>query len=239
MVSTNAEAMARARAGDPGRLWVTAVSQSGGRGRQGRTWVSEPGNLYASALLVDPAPIERVGTLPLVVALAVHDALLPDFAAFPGRLKIKWPNDILIDGAKVNGVLIESERLSDGRLAVVAGIGVNVVSHPGSTPYPATDLREAGVTTTPDAVIARLAAALAARLDEWRAGEGFSPMRQAWKQAARGFGEDVVLRLAGGDVRGTFEDLDEEGYLCLATPTGRRRISAGDLFFNPESGTMT
>ncbi|MFZ1679809.1 MAG: biotin--[acetyl-CoA-carboxylase] ligase, partial [Rhizobiaceae bacterium] len=219
-------------------LWVTAVSQSGGRGRQGRAWVSEPGNLYASVVLIDPAPIERVGTLPLVVALAVHDALRPDFAALPDRLKIKWPNDILIDGAKVNGVLIESERLADGRLAVVAGIGVNVVSHPGSTPYPATDLRQAGAATGLDTLLGRLATAFSSRLGEWRAGTGFAHLRPAWKAAARGLGDEVSVRLADGEARGVFEDLDEEGYLCLATPTGRRRISAGDLFFIPASGTM-
>jgi BirA family biotin operon repressor/biotin-[acetyl-CoA-carboxylase] ligase len=235
--STNSEALERARAGDPGRLWVTSASQSGGRGRAGRKWVSEPGNLYASALLLDPAEMTRIGTLPLVAGLAVHDALKPDFSANPQALAIKWPNDILVDGAKINGILLESERLPSGRLAVVIGCGINVAHHPDTALYPATDLRACGIATTTETLFGRLAGALDRRLAQWAHGSGFSIIRADWLRAARGLGETVTVRLTDGPLTGTFAELDAEGYLCLALPGGaRRRISAGDLFFSSELG---
>ncbi|KAB2862444.1 MAG: biotin--[acetyl-CoA-carboxylase] ligase, partial [Bauldia sp.] len=142
--STNALALDHARAGDPGNLWVTARRQLEGRGRRGRPWISEEGNLYASLLLVDPAPVSFLGTLPLVAAVAVYRALRPLFAATPQALAIKWPNDILVDGRKINGILLESERLPGGRMAVVVGCGVNCRHHPDNPAYPATDLSDCG-----------------------------------------------------------------------------------------------
>lgn len=237
--STNEEAMARARAGDPGRLWVTAESQRGGRGRAGRTWVSEPGNLYASALLIDPAPIDRLGTLPLVAALAVHDALKPDFRANPQALSIKWPNDILVDGAKINGILLESERCADGRLAVVVGCGINVAHHPEGGLYRTTSLAACGIATPVSTVLARLATALAERLDAWEGGRAFARLRADWLRAARGIGETVTVRRADGAVTGRFAELDADGYLCLELPGGaRQRVAAGDLFFSSDTGMV-
>lgn len=235
--STNSEAMALARAGDPGMLWITANRQTAGRGRTGRVWISEPGNLYATALLVDPAPAERLGTLPLVAALAVFDALKPDFAASPHALAIKWPNDILVDGAKINGILLESERIADGRMAVVVGCGVNVAHHPENALYPATSLASCGVRTDIETLFSRLAAAFERRLAQWDRGSGFAETRADWLLAARGVGEPVTVRLAGGALTGVFAELDAEGYLCLTLAGGeRRRISAGDLFFSSDPG---
>lgn len=233
--STNSQAMTLARAGEAGRLWVTATSQSGGRGRSGRVWVSAPGNLYASALLLDPAPLDRIGTLPLVAGLAVHDALKPDFAANPHALAIKWPNDILVDGAKINGILLEGKRLPSGAHAVVIGCGVNVAHHPETALYPATDLRACGIATTVETLFARLVTALDRRLAQWDRGRGFPATREDWLRAARGLGEEVTVRLASGALTGRFAELDAEGYLCLALAGGaRRRISAGDLFFSSD-----
>src|SRR5262249_3072957 len=119
--STNAEAFARARGGERGPLWVAARRQTAGRGRRGRAWVAEPGNLYASRLLTDPAPPQRAAELSLVAALALHDALAERASVLGPRLALKWPNDVLCDGAKLAGILVEGETLAGGPLAVVIG----------------------------------------------------------------------------------------------------------------------
>ena len=127
--STNAEALARGRAGERGPLWITAARQTAGRGRRGNAWVSEPGNLYASLLLTDAAPAAHLPELCFVVALAVRDALGGAAPELSSRLKLKWPNDLLLDGAKLAGILIEAESLG-GKTITAAGIGVNCVHHP-------------------------------------------------------------------------------------------------------------
>lgn len=237
--STNSEAMARARAGDPGNLWVTARRQLAGRGRRGRPWVSEEGNLYASLLLVDPAPVARLGTLPLVAAVAVYRALRPLFARTPQALAIKWPNDILVDGRKINGILLESESLPGGRMAVVVGCGINCRHHPDNPAYPATDLADCGIDRAPADLFPALARAMAGTLMEWNRGAGFAAVREAWLLAARGIGERVTVNLHEGQVAGVFEEIDADGYLCLLTEDGaRRRISAGDLFFTQPAGPV-
>ena len=127
LISTNVEALALARKGERGPLWVTAQRQTGGRGRRGRTWVSEPGNLHASLLLTDPAPAEHWPELAFVAALAVHDAVAEVAPALRPQLAIKWPNDLLLDGKKFAGILIEGEGGRGDGGAVAVGIGVNCV----------------------------------------------------------------------------------------------------------------
>lgn len=230
--STNSEAMRLAAEGDAGNLWVTAERQLQGRGRRGRPWVSEPGNLYASLLIIDPAPEAALMHLPLVAAVGVHDALKPSFAHAPQALAVKWPNDVLVDGYKVNGILLESARLADGRMAVVIGCGVNCVHHPAETGYPATDLAACGIALPAATLFPRLARAMAAALELWGRGAGFHRIREKWLLAARGVGEQVTVNLGDGSVTGRFEDIDADGYLCLRLDDGtRRKISAGDLFF--------
>ena len=152
LVSTNAEALALAGRGERGPLWVTAGRQTGGRGRRGRTWVSERGNLFASLLLTDTAPPEHWPELAFVAALAIHDAVAEVAPALRPQLFIKWPNDLLLDGKKFSGILIEGEGGSSGG-AVVVGIGVNCVSHPADTDYPATDLAAAGAAVTAESAV--------------------------------------------------------------------------------------
>ena len=135
--STNAEALALARAGERGPLWVTAARQTAGRGRRGNVWTSEPGNLYASLLLSDAAPAAHLPELCFVVALAVRDAVCAVAPPLASKLKLKWPNDLLLDGAKLAGILIEAESVG-GASATVAGIGVNCAHYPRDTGYPAT-----------------------------------------------------------------------------------------------------
>jgi BirA family transcriptional regulator, biotin operon repressor / biotin---[acetyl-CoA-carboxylase] ligase len=231
--STNAEALTSARAGDPGKLWITATRQLKGKGRQGRAWVSEPGNLYASLLLIDPAhDISALGTLPLVVACAVHGTL----SAFPGMprhdLKIKWPNDILVDGKKICGILLESTVLEDGRLAVAIGIGINIAHHPDPALYQATDLIQLGITISPEHLFPQLASYMASTLDAWNHGRGFPQIRAEWLRLARGQGEMITANLPNGPIQGRFDDIDGEGRLVLTLQNGQTRsISAGDVFF--------
>jgi BirA family biotin operon repressor/biotin-[acetyl-CoA-carboxylase] ligase len=207
-----------------------------GRGRRGRQWVSEPGNLYASLLLVDPAPVPKMGTLPLVAALGVHRALRPFLAGSPQALAIKWPNDLLVDGRKICGILLESETLENGRHAIVIGCGINCATHPENPLYPATDLAECGITAGPEEVFPRLAAEIARVLAEWDRGAGFARIREDWLLAADGKGGSVTVKWQDGETTGLFEDIDRDGYLLLNVGGQRQRILAGDLFFGTAFG---
>src|SRR3954451_5641354 len=162
---TNAEALTLARQGDAGPLWVVAKRQTAGRGRRGRTWVSEPGNLYASLMLSDPGSPERFPELSFVAALALHDAIGGRIPGLSNRLVLKWPNDLLIDRNKFAGILVEGEGTS-----VAIGIGVNCAHHPAQTEFPATDLATAGVRTSPESLFALLSASMMVRLAQWDRG---------------------------------------------------------------------
>jgi BirA family transcriptional regulator, biotin operon repressor / biotin---[acetyl-CoA-carboxylase] ligase len=228
--STNSDCISAARLGDGGNLWITARSQNSGRGRLGRTWISEPGNLYASVLLLDIAPPARIGTLPFVIALALHATLCEMSKFSPDRIKIKWPNDILIDGAKISGLLIESEVLPDGSLAVACGF--NIAHHPAAPLYATTDLRSLGLDTSPDALFVKLATNLAAMLDIWNAGKGFAKIREEWLRHAKGLGQPIAINLPLERLEGTFIDIDAQGCLVFMSHKGEERIiSAGDVFF--------
>ncbi|WP_061935638.1 biotin--[acetyl-CoA-carboxylase] ligase [Aureimonas sp. AU22] len=231
--STNAVALEAARAGDPGRLWITAARQTAGRGRRGRSWLSERGNLYATLLLIDPSSDQHVVDLPLVVALGVRNGLAELPGLDPDLVRIKWPNDILIAGAKTVGILLESERGLDGRRAVAIGCGVNVESGATQTPYAVTSLRSSGYTGTLDAVFDKVAAGVEAALELWDAGRQFDEVRAAWLRHSVGRGETCRVNLPDGTaVEGVFADLDAGGRLVLDLgPNGRRHFSAGDLFF--------
>jgi BirA family biotin operon repressor/biotin-[acetyl-CoA-carboxylase] ligase len=229
--STNAEAFARARAGERGPLWIVARRQTAGRGRRGRRWISEAGNLYASMLLVDPAPPSRAAELSLVAALAVHDAVLERAATLAPRLKLKWPNDVVCDSAKLAGILVEGEGAAGGPLTVVIGIGVNCAHHPADTAYPATDLAAAGVVLAPDALMQSLGATMTRRLAEWDRSAGFAAIRAAWLARAAGLGEAARVRLPERELDGVIETLDDAGRLVLRLADGRReRIAAGEMF---------
>jgi BirA family transcriptional regulator, biotin operon repressor / biotin---[acetyl-CoA-carboxylase] ligase len=223
--STNAEALTLARGGDRGPLWITAQQQTVGRGRRGRTWVSEPGNLYATLLLVDRCPPERAAELSFVAALALHDATAGRIPGLARRLALKWPNDGLIDGCKFAGILIEGE----GK-AVAVGIGVNCVHHPAGTAFPATDLTAAGVRATPESVFAALGTAMIGRIVQWNRGEGFAAIRADWLKRAFGLGKPVRVALADGEREGQFETIDEAGRMVLRRADGSAEIiTAGDV----------
>jgi BirA family transcriptional regulator, biotin operon repressor / biotin---[acetyl-CoA-carboxylase] ligase len=228
--STNAEALSLARAGERGPLWITAARQTAGRGRRGSVWTSEPGNLYASLLLSDAAPAAHLPELCFVVALAVRDAIAAAAPAIASELKLKWPNDLLLDGAKLAGILIEAESVGD-KTATVAGIGVNCAHHPRDTGYPATALVAHGVSMTPDALFRELSGVMVVRLAQWDRGAGFAAIRAEWLSHAAGIGGDIVVRLPDRELSGKFESLDQMGRLMLRLPAGRlEAITAGEIF---------
>ncbi len=227
--STNDLALEAAAAGEPGPLWITADRQLQGRGRQGRRWISEPGNLYASLLLTPAARPAATAQLSLVAAVALTDAMAQvSGPAFGGRLAIKWPNDVLLDKRKVAGILSEA-RPVDGRQVVVIGFGVNCAHAPALSDYPTTSLAAAGTPVAPDALWAQLAAAMADRLAMWDGGAGFAAIRAAWLARAPGLGQPMSVRLAGQTVRGQFAGIDNDGRLVLNGPAGEVTITAGDV----------
>ena len=221
--STNTHALTLAQRGERGPLWITAQRQTAGRGRRGRTWVSQPGNLYASLLLASPGRPQCWPQLSLVAGLALHDALIAIVPSLKRRLAIKWPNDLLLDDAKFAGILIEGEG---GKEA----IGVNCASHPANTHYPATDLASAGMAIAPEMLFAPLSLKMLGRLAQWNGGEGFATIRSDWSARASGLGEEIRVRLADRELTGRFEALDDDGALVLRLTDGSAvTVTAGEL----------
>jgi len=216
-----------ARGGAEEGLWLRAERQISGRGRQGREWRSPEGNLYASTLVrlrpIDP----QAATLALVAAVALEEVISAYLHPDKGRgAIIKWPNDLLLDGAKLSGILLE--RADD---AVVIGVGVNLVQHPESLDRPATSLAVLGVTPDPANFLETLAAAFERWLSIWR-NEGLAPVRARWLARAHPVGTALTARLPdGGAIDGLFAGLDSEGALILRLADGTSRvIHAADVF---------
>jgi BirA family biotin operon repressor/biotin-[acetyl-CoA-carboxylase] ligase len=226
--STNAEALAHARAGERGPLWITARNQSAGRGRRGSVWVSAPGNLYATLLLTEPSPAELAPQLSFVAALALHDAIAACAPQLGPMLHVKWPNDLLLNSAKVAGILIEGE--SSPAFAVAIGIGVNCAAHPEGTAYPATDLAAAGAPVTPGHLLAVLSAAMMRQIEQWQCGQGFSAIRADWLKRAAGLGQDIRVRLPERELSGLFKGLDDAGHLLVLERHGLTTVTAGEVF---------
>ena len=236
--STNDDALQAARSGDPGQLWITAAEQLAGRGRHGRQWSSPQGNLYASLLLIDPCDVASAPQLGFVAGLALHEAVEAVTGLGAPRLALKWPNDLLLDGAKVSGLLLEGHRLQPGgALAVVIGFGVNVSFAPSGTPYPATSLQQVRADLTRAEVFRALSSAFDKAFAAWRgsartkASDPFGAIRRLWLERAAGVGQEVTLRLPSGEKRGVFEGLDRLGRLQLQSADGMELIDAGDLYF--------
>ncbi|MGB6176548.1 MAG: biotin--[acetyl-CoA-carboxylase] ligase [Methylocella sp.] len=237
VASTNDEGLTRGQKGDPGRLWVVAETQTEGRGRNGRVWASPRGNLHASLLLIDPAPPHRAAELGFVAGVAAAHALR-EILGGDRRVTIKWPNDVLHDGAKLCGILLESANLPNGRLACVAGVGVNCRVHPANTPYEATNLSAiAGQPVAPAEVFARLSATMTRWLDVWGAGAGFESIRAEWLSLAAGLGAWIGVARPSQTIEGTFQTIDATGRLILEHTSGQVAIEAGDVFFSPRPGS--
>lgn len=226
LASTNDEAKSQAEAGAPEGTLIVADAQTAGRGRMGRSFHSPPGNLYMSLLVRPGRSAEERARLSFVTAVALGDAiaeLLPSDA-----VSLKWPNDVLVYGRKVSGILLESASGADW---LVMGVGVNVVSSPEQLGQSATSLAEAGWhAANRDDFLVRYATVLARWYQRWR-DDGFAPVRQAWIDRAAYRGRTIEARLPHESIRGTFADLDGDGRLILLTEDGaRREIGAGEIF---------
>lgn len=235
--SSNDAARALAQAGAPEGALVWASEQTAGRGRRGRGWSSPPGNLYLSMVLRPRVTSAAAAQIGFVAAIALGEAvaaLLPDGA---DRIRYKWPNDLLVDGAKLAGILLEAGPLQDlgdgisGPGYIVAGIGANVVSAPTDTAYPATSLVASGAQhATADILLVRFAARFEAGYRIWR-DDGFDRVRGSWLLAGHRTGEALSVRTTQDQtIDGQFVDLDADGSLLLRLANGEtRRISAGDV----------
>ncbi|ARN83341.1 biotin--[acetyl-CoA-carboxylase] ligase [Methylocystis bryophila] len=235
--STNEEARRRVlEEGEHGPLWIVAGRQSRGRGRLGREWLSVPGNLHASLILSDGVAPERAPQLGFVAGVAIVEALR---ALCPGEtgFALKWPNDILLDRAKLGGVLLEGLALSAGDErqpasgVVVVGIGVNCSAAPEGLAYPAAALTTLGARAPSAQTLFRtLSDRFCEALKLWAAGSGFAEIRRRWLEAAAGLGETVHVLLAQGEeIEGRFETIDASGRLVIAVGAARRAIDAGDV----------
>ena len=219
--STNDEAIRLADTGAAEGTVVWAREQSGGRGRRGRNWASPVGNLYSSTVLRPGCMAQRAAELGFVAALAVGDLVPKD-----RTVRLKWPNDVLVDGGKVAGILLESAIGQDGQVEhVVAGIGVNVTFAPQ---LPEMRYPGAALGGPVEAALEGLTRALATRLAQWRR-DGFETVRGEWLAKAGPLGAEVDVRLGEGLVRGRFAGLDREGALLLDTAEGPRKIVSGEL----------
>jgi BirA family biotin operon repressor/biotin-[acetyl-CoA-carboxylase] ligase len=228
--STNAEARRRAEAGDAGPVWISARRQTEGRGRRGRTWHSVEGDLAATLLTVTDRPPAEAAQISFIAALAVADVVQTWLGAEGVRLK--WPNDVLVEGRKISGILVESGRRDDGRLWLAVGVGINLAHTPEDTERPATSVAEvSGRAPSPAVALELLADRFVVWSTIWR-DFGFDPVADAWTQRAYGLGEACVVRLGSETLHGVAEGLDLDGTLRLRGEDGSlRRISAGDVFF--------
>ncbi|MCE9522785.1 MAG: biotin--[acetyl-CoA-carboxylase] ligase [Alphaproteobacteria bacterium] len=229
--STNEEARRRAAVGERGPLWIFARRQTAGRGRRGREWDSPDGNLMATLLIAPGVSPPDAARLSFVAALAVHD-LVSRYAS-RAVVRVKWPNDVLVDGRKIAGILLESAS-AEGQDTVpwlAVGIGVNLIQAPTNTAFPATFVGAHGPVPSPAEALAELAAAWETRFRDWRV-SGFAAIREAWLGVAAGVGHPIEVRLPGETLHGRFETLMPDGALSLLLPSGiRRAITAGEVFF--------
>ena len=228
--STNDEAKRLARGGAEEGTLVWALEQTAGRGRRGRGWASPPGNLYASLILRPRCPVDQAAQLGFIAALAIGDTL----SSICGRregLSYKWPNDVLLRGRKLAGILLETE-LGEGEAPkfVVVGVGINLVSSPRDTEFPATSMAEEDLgIVSPSGAIEGFASHFQAWEGCWRQ-EGFAPIRAAWRARAIALGEPIRVRLEPATLHGRFIDIDQQGALLLENAGELRRVTAGEIF---------
>ena len=238
--STNAEAMARARDGDLGPIWFVTTSQTAGRGRRQRPWIAPRGNLASSILEVIDVSPAVAATLGFAAGLAIEAALQKvsvEAALRAGgsdalKFSLKWPNDVLTGGKKLCGILLEAENVADNRLAVVVGIGTNVIAAPEGTPTPATSLAALGVHIGAEELFSELSDAWIQFRGIWDNGRGFAEIRRLWLQRAAGLGEKVAIQSGSATVEGIFDTIDETGCLIVRTADGKRMpVAAGEVYF--------
>ncbi len=226
--STNSEAARLAQAGESGPVWIVAERQTAGRGRRGRAWQGAAGNLAATLLLTTDKTPAVAAQMAFVAALALAD-MAAAFVA-PDFVRVKWPNDLLVDGAKAGGVLIESGAAPGGRLWMAVGVGANLAEAPTDTPYTANSLAAHGAAPSREAALEALDAGFGRWLAVWDEG-GFEPIRAAWTTRAHGLNQACTVALGDRTLTGINEGLDADGALLLRAGGARQRITAGDVIF--------
>jgi BirA family biotin operon repressor/biotin-[acetyl-CoA-carboxylase] ligase len=232
--STNAEGFRRAGS-LAGPTWILAGLQTAGRGRRSRPWASPRGNFHATLVLKPTEPVETVALRSFAAALALRDALVA-LTGLPGSFALKWPNDVLCNGGKLAGILLESQGFAGPDPVLCIGIGVNLIAapdlsqvEPGAVP-PVSLVAETGLRVTPEVLLDALAPAYA----HWEAvfaNEGFAPLREAWLSCAARLGQPIRAR-SGADLReGVFETIDDHGNLILRMGEVAVAIPAAEVFF--------
>lgn len=227
--STVVEARRRAERGETGPVWLIARKQTAGRGRRGRAWVSPEGNLFATYLFATTRPPAEIALLGFATGVAIAEAVEAIIGA--GRVTLKWPNDVFIDGAKAAGIMLDSGALESG-VWVALAFGVNLVNSPDAIDQPAISLR---AVLPPDALAPEPLAFLAQlrpRLEHWAqrlVTEGFEPLRSAWLSRAHALGANVRVVQGETTLEGRVVGLSPCGELELDTADGRRLIAAGDV----------
>jgi len=230
--STNTDAMERARAGAEANLWVVTAHQRGGRGRRGRSWEGPRGNLAASLLVEPRCEPGMTATIGFVAGAALHEAVRICAPHLADGLRVKWPNDLLINGGKASGMLLESEVLPRGRRVVVIGMGVNVAAAPEGAPYAVASLQQAGAHVNAASLFEALSAIWLEYFALWDNARGMARIRDAWLARAHGVGGPVAIQFGDEVIRGVFETIDAAGQLVVRLPTGEARtITAGDVHF--------
>ncbi len=232
--------MKAAEGGDAGEVWFASLRQTAGRGRRGRPWETPPGNLAASLMIVPECEPAIAATLGFVAGVALNRALaatLPAGLVRHGidgaeRIALKWPNDVLADGAKLAGILLEAQKRPDGRHAVVIGFGVNIVSAPTGLPYPATSLSDLGAAVPAETLFSALAEEWVVAYELWDHGGNVGDILRLWRASAAGIGAEVAVSRDGDVVRGIFESIDDAGRLIVRANDNRCiAITAGDVHF--------
>lgn len=231
--STNKKALELAKNGELGPLVVFTKNQNAGRGRDGRLWLSSAQTLTATFLINSHAPKEKVAQLAFVMALAAHQTVC-DFIP-PDQHKLvalKWPNDVLVQGRKLSGILIESQQVKQFSGTILAiGIGMNVGDIPQDGDFSATSLSALGAEVEVEAVLSKLSHNFAKYLDLWSESQNFSLIRKIWLDHALGLGGKITARLPNQVIHGIFDSLDQDGTLILRDEAGLiHQITAGDIF---------
>ena len=232
--STNAHGLRLAPLLD-GPAWFMAYSQTAGRGRRARPWVSPRGNFYGSLILHPTEPVDQVALRSFVAALALRDAFVA-LTGLPAAFALKWPNDVLLNGGKVAGILLESVGRVQGVAHLAVGMGVNLITAPNARSVepgavlPVSVLAETGLRLEPEAFLAALAPAFA-RYEALFTTQGFAPIRSEWLAHAARLGEVIAARTGTTTRTGTFQTIDAAGNLILITAQGPVAIPAAEVFF--------
>jgi BirA family biotin operon repressor/biotin-[acetyl-CoA-carboxylase] ligase len=229
--STNSDLIELAQTTNADKVWLTADEQTQGKGSRGRSWTSKTGNMYGSLLLREPAPLRNLHQLTFVAALACHGAI-DEVTGNSGAVKIKWPNDVLLNQKKCGGILLESST-ANNETFVVIGMGLNCSVFPDHGNYAATSLQNEGFEVSQSQLFAVLSSKMVEFLILWDRGNEFSAIRKHWLDNAFGVDQQIEVKIPTQETKtGRFVSVDEDGFMLLEVSGGAiERISTADIFF--------